>query len=139
MEKSIFRKKSMDKINSPENLDDYIRVTGPSLWLILGAIIALLIGFCAWGALGTIETRTIVGAVVSDGNVVCQCNADILSSVKKRLDNGEKVIFEMNGQQGSLSGYDEETWAVYGNIRLEDTIGSAEIIENIKPMSLLFK
>ena len=33
----LFRQKSLDRVNSPEQLNDYIRVTTPSVWLILFA------------------------------------------------------------------------------------------------------
>ena len=52
MENSLFRKKSIDKISSPEKLDDYIRVTTPSVWITLIAILLLLVGALLWGTLG---------------------------------------------------------------------------------------
>jgi len=58
---SIFRKKSLDRISNPEQLNDYIRVTSPSVWLVLLALVILLIGILAWGVLGKVE------AVRSDG------------------------------------------------------------------------
>ena len=48
MENPIFRKKSLDRISSPEALDDYLHVTTPSVWLILIAIIMLLVGMLIW-------------------------------------------------------------------------------------------
>ena len=54
----LFRKKSMDRINSPEQMDDYLKVTSPRVWVILGAIIVLLLGFIIWSAIGTIDTGT---------------------------------------------------------------------------------
>ena len=47
--KNIFRKTSLDKISSPERLTDYIKVSTPSIWIILGAIAALLTGLIIWG------------------------------------------------------------------------------------------
>ena len=44
MNNSIFRQKSIEKISSPEKLDDYIRVTAPSVWITLAAIVILLVG-----------------------------------------------------------------------------------------------
>ncbi len=52
---SVFRKKSMDRVSSPEQLNDYIRVTSPSVWLVLSAIVLLLLGMLAWSILGTVE------------------------------------------------------------------------------------
>ncbi len=54
----IFRDKSTEKIQSPEQLNDYIRVTSPSVWLVLIAIVLLLIGIVAWSILGTVEAKT---------------------------------------------------------------------------------
>ena len=52
MNNSIFRQKSIDKVSSPEKLDDYIRVTTPSVWITLAAIAILLIGTIVWGFFG---------------------------------------------------------------------------------------
>ena len=49
MEQSLFRKKSLDRISSPEQLNDYLRVTNPTVWVVLGAVILLLLGVIVWG------------------------------------------------------------------------------------------
>ena len=41
---SLFRKNSMDSISSPEQLTDYLRVTTPTVWCVMAAIILLLAG-----------------------------------------------------------------------------------------------
>ena len=56
-ESSIFRKKSMDRVSSPEALNDYIRVTTPSVWIVLLALAALLVGMLAWSVFGTVEVH----------------------------------------------------------------------------------
>ncbi len=60
-EKSIFRKKSLDRVTSPEQLDDYIKVTTPSVWLILIATIILIVGALFWAVFGRIELNTDTG------------------------------------------------------------------------------
>ena len=52
---SIFRQKSIDRVSSPEQLNDYSRVTSPSVWLVLLAIILLLLGLLAWSVFGTVK------------------------------------------------------------------------------------
>ena len=54
---SIFRQKSLDRVSSPEQLNDYIRVTTPSVWLVLAAIILLLVGMLAWSVFGTVQAN----------------------------------------------------------------------------------
>ena len=56
--KSIFREKSIQRVSSPEQLNDYIRVTTPSVWLVLIAIVVLLVGILAWSVFGTVQTHT---------------------------------------------------------------------------------
>ena len=58
----LFRKKSMDRISSPEELNDYIKVTSPSVWIVIAAIVVLLVGALVWGALGTVEQTNADGS-----------------------------------------------------------------------------
>ena len=53
----IFREKSLERVSSPEELNDYIRVTSPSVWLVLLATVLLLVGMLAWCVLGTVEVE----------------------------------------------------------------------------------
>lgn len=59
----VFREKSMERVSSPEELNDYIRVTTPSVWLVLAALILLLAGMLAWSVLGTVEAHAADGSV----------------------------------------------------------------------------
>ncbi len=60
MENNLFRKKSLEHISSPEEMHDYMRVTSPRIWMLLGAILLLLIGFIIYIATATMEsTETI--------------------------------------------------------------------------------
>jgi hypothetical protein len=62
--KQIFREKSLKRVSSPEQLDDYIKVTTPSVWIILAATIVLLAGMIIWGVFGKIEINTSNGVEV---------------------------------------------------------------------------
>ncbi|MBO5550463.1 MAG: hypothetical protein J5966_00765 [Lachnospiraceae bacterium] len=52
MNNCIFRQKSIDKVSSPEKLDDYIRVTTPGVWITITAFVILLVGTIVWGTFG---------------------------------------------------------------------------------------
>lgn len=71
MNTRLFRKSSIDRVNSPEQLNEYIRVANPSVWLVLAAVIALLVGVLIWGIFGTVQTTVETGALVSEGEAVC--------------------------------------------------------------------
>jgi hypothetical protein len=47
-ETSIFRKSSLERVTSPEQLNEYIKVTNPNLILILAAIFIILISGAIW-------------------------------------------------------------------------------------------
>ena len=42
MENGIFRKKSLDKISSPEQFNQYLCVVNTGVWLVLAAVFLLL-------------------------------------------------------------------------------------------------
>ena len=60
-EKSIFREKSIERVTSPEQLNDYIKVTTPSVWLILFATLILIVGTLFWAVFGKIQVNTDTG------------------------------------------------------------------------------
>ena len=71
MEKSIFREKSVERVSSPEQLDAYLKVTSPKVWIILCGVIVLLIGFIAWGVIGKIETSEPTSCFIEDDKLYC--------------------------------------------------------------------
>lgn len=58
---SIYRKKNIEKISSPEQLRDYIKVTTPPVWFVLLAIALLLVGALIWSVFGEIPIVTETG------------------------------------------------------------------------------
>ena len=138
MEQKIFRKKSIDKINSPENLNDYIRVTNPGVWLILAAVIALLIGACVWGFFGHIDTTIDASAVFKNNEACCVVSEDNISSVKKG------AVVYVGGKEGrvtEIGEYSEEKGGVcvYIEANVKDGGYTAKIVtESIKPASFIF-
>ena len=49
---SLFREKSLERLESPEKLNDYLRVTSRGVWLVLARVIVGLIGGCRGGVCG---------------------------------------------------------------------------------------
>ena len=85
MNDKIFRKKSIDRMSSPEQLNDYIKVTNPGVWLVLASIVILLVGVCVWGVFGKLETKLPVAAVSQDGQTVLYVKENDLSAVKENM------------------------------------------------------
>ena len=59
----IFREKSLSRVSSPEALNDYIRVTTPSVWIVLIALTLLLVGMLAWSILGKVKVHAEDGSL----------------------------------------------------------------------------
>ncbi len=53
----IFRKVALERLSSPEQLDQLLQVTDPKGWLALGAMGMLLLTSLAWGVFGSIPTQ----------------------------------------------------------------------------------
>ena len=83
MDEPLFRKKSMDRISSPEALSDYLHVTSPTVWMILIAIILLLVGVLVWSSTANIDSFATGSAQVENGSMVIRFdNEKIAQNVK---------------------------------------------------------
>ena len=108
MEKPIFREKSMERISSPEQLNDYIKVTHAGIWLALAAVLVLLAGFIVWGIVGKLETKVNAVAVSEEGTVVCY----VRESEAAEIAVGETV--RVNGAEYTVAAISPEPVAVTG-------------------------
>lgn len=70
MSESIFRKQSLDHIQSPDQLEDYIQVSNPRVWTVLAAIIVMLLSFLIWAVFGQIPTIIKANGIAQGGEVV---------------------------------------------------------------------
>lgn len=93
---NIFRQRSLDRISSPEQLTDYLRVTNPGVWVLLAAVIMLLGGLFAWSMVGSLETLTDGVALVENGQaqimVTDSGKGEITSDMTVRIGSDEYEI-----------------------------------------------
>lgn len=155
MGNEIFRKKSLERVSSPEQLNDYIRVSNPSVWMVLIAIIILLAGVCVWGLFGRLETRLSAAALAEGGEVVCYVRESEIDRVEGGMEvsvGGQTFLVRDIAEQpvavdSSFGDYflyvgglqtGEWVYAVTLDGELADGVYSAEIvIESISPMSFV--
>lgn len=127
MESNIFRKNAVDKIKSPEQLNEYIKVAGPGLWSMLGGLVVIFASFFIWGFMGSIpETAAISGtALETDGNpIAVYCYLPIDET--KNLSLGMEVRVSPNYAPKEQFGY------IYGTIEsIGETPVTSEMIKNI--------
>lgn len=79
----LFRKKSIERVTSPEQLNDYIRVSNPGVWMVLAAVVILLAGVCVWGFFGRLDTKKQASGVCENGKLTCYIKSDDISDVKE--------------------------------------------------------
>ena len=62
--REIFRKTAMDKLSTPDDLDELLQVNSKFSWLFLVSMLCLILGGVIWGIFGKIVNRvTMVGAI----------------------------------------------------------------------------
>jgi HlyD family secretion protein len=91
-ETELFRKAALEKLASPEQLDQLLRVTGARGWLALLAVGALLAVAVAWSVLGRVPTTVSgTGILVNRANPmeVVAANGGTLMDVKVQV--GDEV------------------------------------------------
>lgn len=155
MAEEIFRKKSLDKIKSPENLNEYVRVTNPGLWIFLAGVIILLVGACIWGIFGRLETSFPVYAAVQDGTLSCFIKDTDVGSVSENmtvkvdgeeftLDSIETTPVKMSdiaAESGiRMTEEDANGWVYTAKAKttLKDGVYNAQIVtESIRPLSFI--
>lgn len=104
MNKTLFRQKSIERISSPEQLNDYLRVTTPTVWVALAAVILLLAALLVWSSVTSIESFAAGIARAEDGVLTVS------------FDDQEKAQFTKAGMDVSIGGLK----AVIHTIGLDD-------------------
>ena len=153
----LFREKSLEAIESPERLNDYLHVTSPGVWLILAAVIMILIGGILWGILGRIPTTARLAVTMNDGQALCYVPYDQLDKIMKQHTvtvEGQEYPLNKTADTEVLI-ISEETnpyIRVAGRLNIGDVVvrvplsgtlaegvytGSV-VTENLRPLSLLF-
>lgn len=82
MNEKKFRKQNIDKVKSPDNLEDYIRAATPRVWLLMVSVIILLAGAIVWGIFGHVDSTVQTSVFVEDGDAVCFVAEENLSDIK---------------------------------------------------------
>ena len=155
MNEQLFRKKSVDKVSSPEQLNEYIRVANPGVWMVLAAIVILLAGVVVWGVIGHLETTLPTAVVCENGEAYVYIQEADVEKIEigmtVRVGDKEYAVSEISSQPIRVdenlpeyavhaSGLTMGQWvyAVKVSGDIADGIQKAEIvIERISPISFI--
>ena len=129
----VFRRETLDRISSPEQLTDHLRVTSPGIWVVLSAVILMLAGFFIWASVGTLETTAPVTVVVEDHA------AQVVSPGAEELEQG--MPLRAAGQDGFIASvYSDEFGRQIGIAQVSLPDGRYEgtvVTEKIRPIDFL--
>ena len=143
MEKQVFRKKSVERISSPEQLRDYMRVTTPGTWMVLTAVILLLAGLIVSSALVNVESTIPGQAVVDEDGMLMQIELPLSQKslvspgmVVRVSDREAKVdmVFQAEDALQVLAEMPED-----GEKLAPGTYDARIVTETVTPISFLFK
>ena len=154
----LFREKSLEAVESPESLNDYLRVTSPAVWLILAAVICLLLGAILWGVFGHIRTTAAVAVQVKEGKAVCYVpynQADGVMAQGKVTLEGREYPLDTNAEYELvvLEGSTSLRLLKAGNLNVGDPVvlvpvdtdladgvyAGTAVTEDLQPISLLLQ
>lgn len=128
----------MDKekvtISNPDELNKHLQSSSPFVWIALGSVIAILIGFFAWSIAFKLPIRLSGAATVSNGEASLVVEQD----AKDKLEVGQKIY--ILDQVGELS-FDAENNPVVLNLNLGDgqyTYRTDIVIGEMRPIQYLF-
>ena len=151
----LFRKKSLERISSPEQLNDYIRVSTPSVWLLLTAVVVLLTGVCIWGIFGHMDTVLSVAAVSQDGVVTAYVRESdagkIAQGAKASVDGAEGTVISVAAEpvrvdesfteyMRHVGGLQEGEWVceIAIDVVCESGVHTAKIVvDSVSPISFV--
>ena len=137
MEGSLFRKKSMDRISSPEQLNDYLHVTNPAVWVVLAAVIILLAGMLVWGSFAHIDSFAAGTAKVENGTMTVLFDDEQLAA---NVEAGMKIVVgESENTVTSVGKTDAGNTFALANTSLSDGTYPARVIfRQTQVLRLLF-
>lgn len=131
MSNSPFRQKSIERISSPEKLNEYIRVSSPSVWMLLLAIVILLAGVCVWGVMGHMDTVLTTAAVAENGAVTAYVREKDVSSVhegmKASVAQQEGAVVSVSAQPVQVDETFDEYARHIGSLQLGEWVFAAEL------------
>ena len=134
-QQQLFRKKALDRISTPDQLTDYLRVTNPGVWAVLIVVIVLLAGIIVWASVGKLETTMEAKAIVSNGS------AEVIGMGSDRLESG--MPLRIMKEEYEIDSTDEDVYGRsigHANVSLADgTYDAVVVTEETRPIEFLLK
>jgi HlyD family secretion protein len=81
--REIFRKKALEKLSTPDDLDELLQVNSRLSWILLLSLLCLVLGGVVWVVFGQIVNKVIMIGIIFPGNNFYNLNFCFLCLTKK--------------------------------------------------------
>lgn len=133
MNKDLFRKDAMDKLQSPDRLNEMVRIISPSNWIAVMSIAVLLVFFVLWSIFGRLPINVSGNGILLKSGGVMEIPAiangqvsrvlvkpgikvrkgDVLVKVaqpelKLKIDNMEEQLFHLKRKYQTIESFDQK-------------------------------
>jgi len=117
MENKLFRKNALDKISSPEQLNEHMKVAGPGMWVMLGGLAVTFAAFIVWGLFGSIPEMVVVSGIALNPE-----NAPIAVYCFLPIEDSRNLRVGMEARISPQYAPPEQFGYIYGEIRSIDSV-----------------
>ena len=135
MERSIFRKVALERLSSPDQLDQLMQVTNRRGWLALIALVSLLAVAIFWGIFGSVSTRiTGMGILVNRGGLhgVLSTGSGEVTNIHVRrgqlIERGQ-VVASLFNPLPTAGGQDTYVSSPHGGRVVEVMVGEGDFVQ----------
>ena len=120
------------RITSPEKLNDYLKATSVTTWVLLGMIIVFLVGILIWSHLAEITYKIEGNATISSGEVKLEIDESRLNELKVG-----QIVYILDSE-GEITSINDNGMPIISGINLSDgDYKYTIIIKTINPIEYL--
>ena len=120
------------RITSPEKLNDYLKATSVTTWVLLGMIIVFLVGILIWSHLAEITYIIEGNATISSGEVKLEIDESRLNELKVG-----QIVYILDSE-GEITSINDNGMPIISGINLSDgDYKYTIIIKTINPIEYL--
>ena len=139
----LYRKSSLERISSPEQLDKVLKVTSPMSWLALIGITVIVVVTVIWSIVGTIPVTITAPGIVSShvgSNAVYTQEAGTVISVRVRVGDelhlGDPVLTYKNASNEPVTIYSDQVGTVAALVvKKDDALTPGTAVIRVAPVS----
>ena len=143
MTNSLFRKSTLDRVSSPEQLTDYIRVATPGVWVFVLTLVVVIGTLLVWGFAGRLITTVDGDAVMENGQAVCYLSVSDAERVKPGMtavvDSDSKATVQSADyvSDGAHTGEVRVVLALEGSTPQTASFPLSVVVESVRPIDFL--